>query len=315
MISKETIFRILYHSILGGIQFFVIKPYLMLHPQKQENKKYKVVLCGMFKDEAPFLKEWIEYHRIVGFDHFYLYNNNSSDNYEDVLEPYIKNGLVTLIDWPYNHSQMKCYKHFHDTYRKEIMWYSYLDIDEFFCLKDNITISEWLSHYKRYPVVFVNWLMFGTSGHMKHDYTKPVIEQYVNCWGNLDSCGKCLINAYYNITNFNGMVHHSATACLKIFGMRISIQPFTQWGGVYKGQNNRNRECFDINKATIWINHYWSKAWDIYDSKRKKTDVFFKNNPKSDLNYFFFHEKRNVSSNYVIFKHLINLKIRMDNIE
>ncbi len=279
------------------------------------NKKYKVSICGMFKDEGPFLKEWIEYHLLVGIDHFYLYNNNSSDNYKEVLEPYIAKEIVTLIEWPYDHSQMKCYKHFHDTYRHETTWYTYLDIDEFFCLRENITISEWLNYHKRYPVIFVNWLMFGTSGHMEHDYTKFVMEQYTNCWGNLDSCGKCLINSDYELKKFDGMVHHEAIALLKIFGMKVSIRPFTQWGGIYKGQNDNNRECFDIEKATIWINHYWSKAWDIYDRKRKKTDVIFKNNPKADLKYFYFHENRNVSSNYVILRHLMEMKIKINNIK
>lgn len=305
----------IYRSFVGGIQYILVKPFLLLKSPSINGKKYNVVICGMFKDEAPFLKEWIEYHLIIGIDHLYLYNNNSTDNYAEILEPYINQKIITLIDWPYDHSQMECYKHFHDTYRHETMWYTYLDIDEFFCLRDNITIMDWLQNHKHYPVIFVNWLMFGTSGQMKHDYSTLVIEQYINCWGNLDSCGKCLINSDYELSNFNGMVHHSAEANLKIIGKKFPIKPFTQWGKVYKGQNDNNRECFNINKASIWINHYWSKAWDIYDGKRKKTDVIFKDNPKADLKYFYFHEKRNVSSNFVIFRHLMNLKIRMNDIK
>ena len=43
-----------------------------------------------FKNEAPYLREWIEFNHIVGVDHFFLYNNNSEDNYEEIIEPYVK---------------------------------------------------------------------------------------------------------------------------------------------------------------------------------------------------------------------------------
>ena len=43
--------------------------------------KYSVSLCLIFKNEAPFLKEWLDYHLTVGVDHFYLYNNNSDDDF------------------------------------------------------------------------------------------------------------------------------------------------------------------------------------------------------------------------------------------
>lgn len=55
------------------------------------------------------VSEWIEFNHIVGVDHFFLYNNNSEDNYEEIIEPYVKKGIVTLIQWPKNQAQMECY--------------------------------------------------------------------------------------------------------------------------------------------------------------------------------------------------------------
>lgn len=73
-------------------------------------RQYKVSIGAIFKNEALYLKEWIEFHRIVGVEHFYLYNNNSDDNYREVLEPYIKRNIVTLVDWPKNQAQIEAYK-------------------------------------------------------------------------------------------------------------------------------------------------------------------------------------------------------------
>lgn len=85
-------------------------------------KKYNVSLCAIFKDEAANLTEWIEYHKIVGVEHFYLYNNFSCDDYCKVLEPYIEKGLVTLIDWPFKQGQMKAYENCVNVYGSESQW-------------------------------------------------------------------------------------------------------------------------------------------------------------------------------------------------
>lgn len=66
----------------------------------EKNYKYHLSVCAIFKNEAPYLKEWIEYHRLIGVDHFYLYNIESDDNFIKILHPYIDEGFVTLINWP-----------------------------------------------------------------------------------------------------------------------------------------------------------------------------------------------------------------------
>ena len=38
--------------------------------------QYEVSICAMYKNEAKYILEWIEYHLMIGVDHFYLYNNN-----------------------------------------------------------------------------------------------------------------------------------------------------------------------------------------------------------------------------------------------
>ena len=69
------------------------KWYVKLFGNKDDRRlRYKTAICLIFKDEAPFLQEWIEYHHLIGIEHFYLYNNNSTDNYEEVLKPYIDKG-------------------------------------------------------------------------------------------------------------------------------------------------------------------------------------------------------------------------------
>ena len=79
-------------------------------PKRDAKRKHHISLCIMFKDEAPYLREWIEYHLMVGVDHFYMYDNNSSDGYKLVIESYLDEGLITLIPWPEEHAQVKGYE-------------------------------------------------------------------------------------------------------------------------------------------------------------------------------------------------------------
>ena len=58
-------------------------------------------ICAVFRNEAPYLREWIEFHRIVGVEKFFLFNNRSEDDYKSVLTPYIESGLVELTQWPH----------------------------------------------------------------------------------------------------------------------------------------------------------------------------------------------------------------------
>ena len=62
--------------------------------------KYNLSICAVFKNEAKFLKEWLEFHQLVGVEHFYLYNVESNDSYWKILRPFMEKGVVSLHQWP-----------------------------------------------------------------------------------------------------------------------------------------------------------------------------------------------------------------------
>lgn len=57
---------------------------------------YEISVCCVVQQEAPYVAEWIVYHRLIGVDHFYIYDNNSTDDLESTLKPFIDLGWVTL---------------------------------------------------------------------------------------------------------------------------------------------------------------------------------------------------------------------------
>lgn len=138
---------------------------------------YELVMAAMFKDEAPYLREWILYHRMVGVEHFWLYNNDSTDNWSEVLVPFIDEGLVDVIPWQASAFIIEKPEAFPFTLQVYMMrdalkkakeqttWIAILDIDEFLLPRKEKTITKCLrEHFSDASAVFVNWLNFGTAG-------------------------------------------------------------------------------------------------------------------------------------------------------
>ena len=240
------------------------------------------------------------------------YNNNSDDNYQEILLPYIKRGLVTLIEWPYDQAQIKAYQNFYETYRHDTQWVSFLDIDEFFCPRYEETLIEWLMKHDKYPVLVVYWRMFGTSGKLHHNYDQLVLEQYSVSWDHLYHCGKCLVNTDYDISVFDTSTHHLTRVKCPILGglFKITVFPANQFGWFVFDPIHFSI-FFNESKFTIQINHYWSKAWDVYEKKRRMTDVNFKENPKINMSYFYEHEHENRAVDHTIVRFLMQLKLKM----
>lgn len=141
-------------------------------------------MTAIFRDEAPYLKEWIEFHRLVGVEHFYLINNLSEDHYKEALEPYIKKGLVDLIEWPYEHLEMsdwnviqcKAYEHVLSLVKGKVKWLAIIDTDEFLFPVKSKNLKKFLSKYEKYGGVAVNWQVYGTSFISKIPDDKWLIE-------------------------------------------------------------------------------------------------------------------------------------------
>ncbi len=54
--------------------------------QQQPAYQYDLVLCSIFQNEAAWLREWLEFHLLVGVQHALLYNNHSTDAYGEVVD-------------------------------------------------------------------------------------------------------------------------------------------------------------------------------------------------------------------------------------
>lgn len=149
---------------------------LVASPLASEGFKYELSICAIFQDDAPYLKEWIDYHRSVGVEHFWLYNNNSTDNYLEVLQPYVEQNIVDLFDWPSEEKgimyfcyvvQSGAYDHAVELSKGVTKWLAAIDTDEFIVpVSDNDIVHVLEKEFSTASGVCVNWQFYGTS-HVK----------------------------------------------------------------------------------------------------------------------------------------------------
>lgn len=143
---------------------------------------YDLAIVAIFKDEGKYLKEWIDYHLLAGVEHFYLYNNDSSDDYAEVLAPYVAANLVTLTDCPGKLQMFPAYDDAIAKYRFDCRYMAFIDLDEFIYPKTGQSIAEVvdeiLSQNPKAAALGINWQCFGSNGQDKADYSRGVLERF-----------------------------------------------------------------------------------------------------------------------------------------
>lgn len=121
----------------------------------------------MFKNEEEVIEEWLTHYIEQGVDHFYLIDNGSTDNYMDVIKPYMNR--ITLIhdEQTGNDTQIPIYNRHIKPVLHESTWVIGIDLDEFMYTKTG-TIASTLRAIDDNTIgqILVPWKYFGSSGHL-----------------------------------------------------------------------------------------------------------------------------------------------------
>jgi hypothetical protein len=152
--------------------------------QRASEPEAYLAACMMYRNEADYLAEWVEFHLLVGVERFFLYDHGSDDHHLEVLAPYLEQGIAVRHECPgpsrpKGDVQGSAYNHCLSTHGAEARWIAFIDSDEFLFSPTSQPLSEILVDYERWPGVVANWAPFGTSGHV----TPPgglVLENYTS---------------------------------------------------------------------------------------------------------------------------------------
>lgn len=230
-------------------------------------------VCALFKNESHILREWLEHYIYHGADHFYLLNDESDDSYLSVLEKYISNRTVTLIDVNcerYPNRQRDIYNKYMLPRLDETKWLLLCDLDEFVWSPSHVNITKLLENCNHLAEIQVVQTLFGSNGHI----TQPesVVKSFTmrrNCqFGSTRTHGyKYFLNSSYPFTELN--VHYA-----------IPKDPYDE----------KNRWLI-LNDEYLILNHYSCQSKEWFEKKCKRTDANeFKSLTMSDFSEFDINE-------------------------
>lgn len=218
-----------------------------------------LAVCAIYRNEGPYLREWVEFHRLVGVEKFFLYDNRSTDDHREQLAPYIADGCVEMRPWPDVPGQITAYAHCLETRRDQARWIAFIDLDEFLFSPTLASLPEILADYERFPAVVVNWATFGSSGHR----TRPeglVVENYL-CRAPDDHMHnqhvKSVVDPRRTLRSRGVNPHcfmYSEGFAVDEQGRPLDRTPFGMTDGV--------------SFARLRINHYYIKSEEQWEAKR-----------------------------------------------
>jgi hypothetical protein len=282
-----------------------------LKRNRKESFTHYLAICAIFRDEGIYLEEWLNFHYQLGVSHFYLYNDRSEDDYLNVLKPWIAKGLVTLKDW-HQLGQSSAYNDCIKNHRMEARWIAIIDLDEFLFSPIKKNLPTVLKDYEDCAAIFVYWILFGSSGHIKRP-NKGVLESYTQCM----DYQTALKDNFNPETKRAEYVSGRAIEGKSIVNPRLvreysSHSPVKFWNGCLVNENKtpfskriKLDRTANYSCRTLRINHYWSKSIEDLVTKVERGSVKI-GKPKRNVNFWLERERMlNVVEDKAVF-HILN---------
>lgn len=138
-------------------------------------KNGNVAVCAIVRNENRYLREWIEWHKGLGVEKFFIYDNGhgNDENPRDVIGD---DPQVVIFDWRNRDGNTQC-EAYDECYREhgsEFAWMGFIDIDEF--VRSEMPLPDLLSMLQADVVAF-SWRMMTDNGLVHYD-PRPVQERF-----------------------------------------------------------------------------------------------------------------------------------------
>ncbi|XP_033120996.1 beta-1,4-galactosyltransferase galt-1-like [Anneissia japonica] len=222
-----------------------------------EEKKHSLIICTMTKDMDGFFPMWLDYHRHVGVDHIYIYDNSRRGSLPNSLSRYTADGFVSIIPWAHVYTPWKNFTEVQIPQENDCIWRNKhkskwvlsIDVDEFIqpMDPDKPYIKDYIKNFNFTNIgcfKIHNWY-FGSRFYKSN--STSVIEH--NRWRikspTLINIGhdKCIIQPEN--------VHYFKTHQIKLGGDTLTLDPYKELRLVhYRASNPRHKrgpKYFQLN--------------------------------------------------------------------
>lgn len=230
----------------------------------------KVGIVAIAKDEEQYLAEWLNYHSLLGFDRFYVYDNSANNRLMKFATDSVK-----IIYYPGQTKQVQAYNDFIQNFSNEVDYVIALDIDEFLVIHNGLSLVDFITTYLKSTGVCINWRFFGSNGH-KYFTDSPVLDRFTMRQPDFDHNVKTLVKT-------ECLLRYSNPHCPDL----LTVGQVTD---LFGNPINLNEPLSNSDTTSIaQINHYFCKSWQEFNWKinrgrattvteRRSTDDFIWSN-------------------------------------
>ncbi|WP_372891321.1 glycosyltransferase family 2 protein [Rhodosalinus sp.] len=160
-------------------------PYPPAPPRRPPEGSTGRVIVACMKNEAPYVVEWVAYHRAIGVDDFLIYTNGCEDGTDALLARLQEMGVVrhrANDDWQGNSPQQHALdRALEEPVVQDAEWLLHIDVDEFVNVRcGDGTLDAFLARVPEATNVAMTWRLFGHSGVARLE-DRFVIEQFTRC--------------------------------------------------------------------------------------------------------------------------------------
>lgn len=143
------------------------------------------LIVGCMKNEAPYIVEWVAYHRAIGVDNFLIYTNDCSDGTDTILQRLQEMGVLqhrNNDDWSGNSPQQYALDNaLKEPALQQADWIAHIDVDEFMNIRcGDGTLQAFYDAVPDATNAAMTWRLFGHSG-VTDLADRFVIEQFDHC--------------------------------------------------------------------------------------------------------------------------------------
>lgn len=227
-----------------------------------------IALCCIGRGENLYAVEFVEWYKKLGFSKIFIYDNNFGDeeHFEDVLDDYIKDGFVEIMNFRDKvKAQMQAYNDCYARHKNDYVWFLYVDFDEFLVLPQHGSIKDFVKDFPNdCQTILINWLIM-TDNNQIHYEPKPLNERFTEVMDVMkklqynfpdDMHVKSLIRGGMDRINFCGNPHTVDDA----------LVAYTSYG-----QRCENRPWQPMNFDKAYLKHFTTKSLQEWiEGKLKK---------------------------------------------
>lgn len=236
------------------------------------------VIVGCMKNEAPYILEWVAYHRAMGVDNFLIYTNGCEDGTSELLDRLQDLGVLqhrNNDDWKGNSPQQYALNQsLKEPLIQNADWIIHIDVDEFINVRcGNGTLQDFFDRVPDASNVAMTWRLFGSNG------VTQLRDEFVTA--QFDACAPKHCPKPHTVWGFKTMFKnigaYQKISCHRPNKLEEHLRDQVKW--VNGSGQDMTKEAADngwrnsrksIGYDLIQLNHYALRSAESYLVKRQR---------------------------------------------